>query len=475
MKALTPVILAGGSGKRLWPLSRKSLPKQLANLDGPNSLFQQCALRLSSSEEVKFTKPLVITNSDFRFIIDQQLQDLCIEYGSIIVEPESKNTAAAILASALYSYQKDEETILFVAPSDHVISNTKAFHNAILCGLRDAINGKIVTFGIQPTRPDSGYGYLALGETTEHGTLKVEKFLEKPDKATAKIMLESGNHLWNSGMFMFRAINIIQAFQDIAPNFITPIEKSIVGGQVNSNFFQLDPEAWSAAEDCSIDHKIMEHIENIVAVPFFGGWSDLGGWDSVWQHMIPDEHGVVVSKNAHAIDCVDTLLRSESSEQEIIGLGLDNIIAISMPDAVLVANKNKAQEVKNVVSKLKLNNVRQAEQFPKEYRPWGWFELLTTHDRFQVKRIVVNPRACLSLQSHQYRSEHWVVVHGTGKVTVDEEVKLVSEGQSVHIPLAAIHRLENPGKVPLIVIETQIGVYLGEDDIIRYEDIYSRI
>ena len=474
MTTIIPVILAGGFGTRLWLLSRKSYPKQFSNLIGSNTLFQQCALRLTSSDKVCFGEHITMTNSNFRFITVEQLQKVNIDPGPIIIEPESKNTAPSILASALYAYANDPDAILLIAPSDHLIPDTIAFHDALCLGLKEAFQGKIVTFGITPTRPETGYGYLSLEKYSNNKPVAVKKFIEKPNLVTAKLMIQERTYLWNSGIFLFRAKDLIKEFQDIAPNFLTPVEKSISNGKSDLGFFRLDPSEWSKCESLSIDYAIMEHSANLTVVPFSSGWSDLGNWNAVWKEMGPNNHGVVVSENAHAIECKDTLLRSESVGQELIGIGLENIVAIAMPDAVLVADKNKAQDIKQVVSKLKLNKIKQAEIFPKDHRPWGWFELLISRNNFQVKHILVNPGAALSLQSHKYRSEHWVVVQGNGKVTVDERVMHINEGQSVYVPLGAIHKLENLGKTALIIIEVQTGSYFGEDDITRYEDRYKR-
>ena len=471
---IIPVILAGGTGTRLWPLSRKSYPKQFARVMGSNTLFQQSALRLSSSDKVAFEKHIILTNSDFRFMAVEQLQKIGIDPGPILIEPESKNTAPAILAAAIYAYANDEAAVLLVAPSDHVIPDTAAFHSAISIGLKEVLNGKIITFGISPNRPETGYGYLSVENLSKNQPVAVQEFVEKPDEATAKSMIATGTYLWNAGIFMFRAKDLIETFKKFAPTFISPVEQSITDGKSDLGFFRLDSKAWDDCESLSIDYAIMEYATNLVAIPFSAGWSDLGDWDAVWNEMGPDENGVVTSKNAHAIECTNTLLRSESSRQELIGLGLDNIIAIAMPDAVLVAPKDRAQDVRRAVSMLKLKNVKQAKIFPKDHRPWGWFETLVIQERFQVKRIMVNPGAALSLQSHHHRSEHWIVVEGTTKVTVDEEVERLAEGQSVYIPLGAVHRMENPGKVPMVLIEVQTGAYLEEDDILRYEDFYNR-
>ena len=471
---ITPILLSGGSGTRLWPLSRKSYPKQFVPLVGEETLFQASARRLSGAG---YAAPLVLTNSDFRFIVTEQLAGAGIDPGAILIEPEGRNTAPAVLAAALWLERADPDGLMLVAPSDHVVPDAPAFRAAVEAGVAAAEEGKLVTFGIAPDHAETGYGYLELAEPHDlaHPTaVDLVRFVEKPDLAHAEEMLASGRHLWNAGIFLFKVSAIVDAFRTHAPDLIAPVEAAVATGKPDLGFLRLDPEAWAGAESISIDYAVMERAENLAVVPFAGGWSDLGGWDAVWRESTPDADGVATSGPATAIGCRDTLLRSEDERLEVVGLGLEGVIAVAMPDAVLVADKSRAQEVKQAVTALKEKGVRQAEAFPRDHRPWGWFESLVLGDRFQVKRIVVHPGAALSLQSHHHRAEHWIVVSGTAEITIDDEVQLVTENQSVYIPLGAKHRMSNPGKVPMVLIEVQTGAYLGEDDIIRYEDVYAR-
>lgn len=469
---ITPVLLCGGSGTRLWPLSRKSYPKQFAPLVGENSLFQASAQRLSGDG---FAAPVVLTNSDFRFIVTEQLASVSIDPGAILIEPQGRNTAPAILAAALYLQAQDEDALMLVAPSDHVVPDAAAFRAAVRAGVERARAGDLVTFGIAPTHPETGYGYLELdGAPVEGDAVALRRFVEKPDLSAAESMLDAGNYLWNAGIFLFSAKSIVAAFQAHSESLIDPVGRSLSEAKVDLGFLRLAAEPWSQAEDISIDYAVMERAENIAAVPFSAKWSDLGGWDAVWAEGRPNADGVVTNGPASAIDCKDTLLRSESENLELVGIGLENIIAVAMPDAVLVADKSRGQDVKLAVQALKDKGSSQATQFPRDHRPWGCFDSLAIGTRFQVKRIVVNPGAVLSLQSHVHRAEHWIVVEGTAKVTINDSVQLIGENQSVYIPLGAVHRLENPGKVPMVLIEVQTGSYLGEDDIIRYEDVYAR-
>ena len=471
---ITPVLLCGGSGTRLWPLSRKSYPKQFVPLIGETTLFQASAQRLAGAE---FAAPVILTNSDFRFIVTEQLAEIGTDPAAILIEPEGRNTAPAVLAAALWLEKTDPQALMLVAPSDHVVPDAPAFRAAVTAGVKAAQDGQLVTFGIKPTHAETGYGYLELdGDPGDFSprAIGLKRFVEKPDTAKAEAMLASGNYLWNAGIFLFSVKTIIAAFRAHAPDLVAPVQAAVDQGKPDLGFLRLNPAAWSGAEDISIDYAVMERADNLTVVPFAAGWSDLGGWDAVWRETARDGRGVATTGAATALDCDDTLLRSEDPTLEVVGIGLKNIIAVAMPDAVLVADASRAQDVKLAVAALKEKQAKQAVAFPKDHRPWGWFESLVIGDRFQVKRIVVHPGAALSLQSHHHRSEHWIVVEGTAKVTVDAEVKLVSENQSVYIPLGAVHRMENPGKVPMVLIEVQTGSYLGEDDIIRYEDVYAR-
>lgn len=474
---ITPVLLCGGAGTRLWPLSRKSYPKQFAPLIGDETLFQAAAQRLSGWRAgVSFCKPMVLTNSDFRFIVTEQLQAIGIDPGAILIEPEGRNTAPAVLAASLRAYAEDTDAILLVAPSDHVVPDAEAFSQAVTKGLSAVQQGQLVTFGITPTHAETAYGYLELAAKPdrEGNPVALQRFVEKPDETHAAEMLAAGNFKWNAGIFLFRASDMIAAFEAYAPELIAPVQTALDHAKVDLGFLRLAPEHWAKAEDISIDYAVMEKAGNLAVVPFDAAWSDLGGWDAVWRESGPDAQGVATSEGATAIDCHNTLLRSESPNMEVVGIGLENIMTIAMNDAVLVADMSSAQNVKKAVAALKAKGAAQATAFPKDHRPWGWFESLVVGARFQVKRIMVHPGASLSLQSHVHRSEHWIVVEGTAKVTIDDKVKLVTENQSVYIPLGAVHRMENPGKVPMVLIEVQTGAYVGEDDIIRYEDVYAR-
>ncbi len=474
MPHLHPVLLCGGSGTRLWPLSRKSYPKQFSPLIGEESLFQASARRLSGPD---FADPLIVTGEAFRFIVSEQLAAVGKTSQTILIEPEARNTAPAVLAAALWLETRDPDGLMLVAPSDHVIPDADAFRVCVSAAMAEAQAGTLVTFGITPTQPETGYGYLELAGTADPGAQSPQpltRFVEKPDAARAVQMLAAGHFLWNAGIFLFSVRAILAAFEAHAPQLMEGARAAVAQAETDLDFTRLAAGPWDGLEEISVDYAIMEKADNLAVMPYRGAWSDLGGWDAVWARSAPDDSGTVCTGHATAIDCTDTLLRSEADKLELVGIGLDDIVVVAMPDAVLVAKKSQGQRVKEAVAALKAKGASQATEFPIDHRPWGWFESLVMGNRFQVKRIVVHPGASLSLQSHHHRSEHWIVVQGTAKVTVDDAVQLVTENQSVYIPLGATHRMQNPGKVDMVLIEVQTGSYLGEDDIIRYEDVYAR-
>jgi len=471
---ITPVLLCGGSGTRLWPLSRKSYPKQFSALTGAQSLFEASVLRLAGPD---FAAPVVVTADDFRFIVTEQLAEVGCTPGAILIEPAGRDTAPAILAAALHLAAHDPAALMLVAPSDHVIPDDALFRATIAAAVPAAQAGRLVTFGITPDRPETGYGYLELAAVppadAAPAPVPLRAFVEKPDAARAAAMLAEGRYLWNAGIFLFSVGAILEAFRAHAPDMIAKVQAALDGARADLGFTRLAHAPWEQTRAVSIDYAVMEKAQNLSVVPYAGRWSDLGDWASVWRETA-DAQGVSCSGPVLAMQCTDTLLRSENPGQKLVGIGLQDIIAVAMPDAVLVAHRSKAQEVKAAVAALKVEGAAQAETFPRDHRPWGWFESLARGNRFQVKRIVVHPGAALSLQSHHHRSEHWIVVQGTAKVTVDGEARLLTENQSVYIPLGAVHRMENPGKLPMVLIEVQTGSYLGEDDILRYEDVYAR-
>jgi mannose-1-phosphate guanylyltransferase/mannose-6-phosphate isomerase len=470
---IVPVVMCGGSGSRLWPVSRKAHPKQFAALLDGGSLFQRTLDRVVG---VGYRPPMLLTGADFRFIVGEQAEAAGVEGARIVIEPEGRNTAPAIAAAALMAAAEDPDALLLVLPSDHVLRNVAAFHVAVNAAAEAAAAGAFVTFGVKPDRPETGYGYIELDAPAadgDHAARPVLRFVEKPDAARAGEMLASGRFLWNSGMFLFPAAGLVAAFEAHAPEVLAATRAAVEAGREDLDFFRLGEAAYRRNPDISIDYAIMEKVEGAV-VPIDCGWNDLGSWATVWAESAPDEAGVALSDGALAIDCTDTLLRSDDPEMRVVGLGLDGVVAVATRDGVLVAAKDRAQDVRRVVDALKARNDRQATEFPKCFRPWGWYETIGTGHRFQVKQIVVKPGGRLSLQSHVHRAEHWVVVSGTAQVTVDDTVTLLTENQSVYVPLGAVHRLENPGKVELRLIEVQSGAYLGEDDIVRYEDVYAR-
>ena len=443
---------------------------------GEESLFQSSAFRLFGTG---FGAPSIVTGSDFRFMVVEQLAAVEIVPRDILIEPSARNTAAAICASAIALEGKNGDSLMLVAPSDHVIPDAGGFRATVQAAAPAALDGQIVTFGIRPERAETGYGWLELTSKPAADFAPIAQplssFVEKPNAEAAEALLEGGMHLWNAGIFLFSTSTILKAFEKYAPETLSGVRDAFETAEADLGFTRLAAEPWSRLEDISIDYAIMERAPNLSVVPYGGKWSDLGDWKAIWREGQADSDGVVTSGPSTALDCKNTLLQATSETQELLAMGLKDIIAVAMPDAVLVAHKDRAQDVKIAVTKLKEKGAAQAETLPRDYRPWGWYESIALGPRFQVKRIVVNPGAALSLQSHNHRSEHWIVVEGTARVTIDNEVKTVTENQSVYIPLGAIHRLENPRKLPLTLIEVQTGNYFGEDDIIRYQDVYKRV
>ncbi len=469
---ITPVILSGGSGTRLWPVSRKANPKQFTDLLGGGSLFSATAQRLQA---LGLAQPLVITGEDYRFSVADHLLVAGVEADAVLIEPEPRNTAPAILAAALFALASDSDATLLVAPSDHLIGDVQDFGAAVERGLAAAQSGQFVTFGIQPTRAETGYGYLQLATPSPKGqAVALSKFVEKPDAVTAAAMVADARYLWNAGIFLLRADALVAAFECHHPDMLGLVQSAVSTAQPDLHFIRLGASAWEGLSSISIDYAIMEKADNLMVVPYAGHWSDVGDWQAVWREANPHGDGVAISGAATSVDCSNSYLRSESDGVEVVGIGLKDMLVVATGDAVLVADKSRAQDVKLAVDHLKAKNAKQAETFPRDVRPWGWYETLALSERFQVKRIVVKPGAALSLQSHIHRAEHWIVVTGTARVTIEDKVALVTENESVYIPLGAKHRLENPGRLPMVLIEVQTGAYLDEDDITRYDDAYAR-
>ena len=468
---VTPVLLAGGSGTRLWPVSRARFPKQFVPLIGEESLFQAAARRFDAPG---FAAPVIVTGDDFRFLVAEQLAEVGVSAQSILIEPEGRNTAPAALTAALYLAAAEPGALLLLAPSDQVIPDAAAFRAAVDRGIPAARDGRIVTFGIAATRAETGYGWLHCGRQSHPGVEELERFIEKPDADLAARLLADPRYLWNAGIFLMRADVLIAAARQHAPDLLAASEAAVAAAEADLGFVRLHPGAWSRMADISIDHAIMEKAGNLSVVRFDGRWTDLGSWAAVFAECPRDATGTALQGHATAIACENTLLRSDHEGVELIGIGLRNVMAIATRDAVLVADTGSAQSVKLAVEALKSRGAAQATAFAREMRPWGWYECIGAGERFQVKRIHVHPGAALSLQSHLHRAEHWVVVQGTARVTVGGTVSLVTENQSIYVPLGEVHRLENPGRVPMVLIEVQTGTYFGEDDIIRYEDRYAR-
>lgn len=471
MPKLYPVLLSGGSGTRLWPISRESQPKQFLPLVGAGSLLQETVRRVTGPS---FQAPLVVCNHEHRFVIAQQVQAIGVKPHDIILEPCARNTAAAIAAAGLRIAAEDPDGIMLVLPSDHVITDVEAFRSALAEALGAAKDGFLVTFGIEPTRPEEGYGYIRIGESLpgHGGVRRVAAFVEKPSRARAEEIVAGGDHLWNSGMFVFPVRVLLPELGRHAPEVIEAARRALEAATVDLDFCRLDPQAFGRAPNTSIDYALMERTERAAVVGVSMGWTDVGSWSALWGIAEKDRTGNCLIGDVVAEDVANCYVRSEGILTAVVGL--DDVVVIVTDDAILVASKDKVDRIKNVVARLKEAGRPEAVAHRKVFRPWGFYQGLHDGERFQVKRLTVNPGAQLSLQKHYHRAEHWVVVNGTALVTRDGEKVLLRENESIYIPLGAVHRLENPGKVPLNLIEVQSGAYLGEDDIVRIEDSYGR-
>lgn len=466
MTPIHPVILAGGTGTRLWPLSRVLHPKQILNLTGDCSLLQATTKRVADLAGI--LPPLVVVGEAQRFMTKSQLDELGLEPLSILLEPLGRNTAPAICAAVLYSLLQDnEETVLLVLPSDHLIRDSRAFAAAVAEAAALAVDGHLVTFGIKPTAPETGYGYIEKGEGHT-----VASFVEKPDAPTARRYLEQGNYFWNSGMFAFTAETFVAEMKKHAPQIYDAMHKSVEKGRTDGIFFRLDEEAMAECPSDSIDYALMEKSDRVAVVPADLGWSDIGSWQALWEISEKDEAGNVVQGNVMLEEVTNSLIRSE--HRLVAAVGLEDVLVVETADAVLVAPLARSQDVKKIVNRLKDQDKEELRLHRTVYRPWGSYTVFEEQPRFKIKRINVNPGAKLSLQMHHHRSEHWVVVTGTAKVTKGDEVFMLYENQSTYISAGEKHRLENPGTIDLKLIEVQNGTYLGEDDIVRFEDDYGR-
>jgi mannose-1-phosphate guanylyltransferase / mannose-6-phosphate isomerase len=471
---IIPVILSGGSGSRLWPLSRSLYPKQLLSLLGEQTLLQQTAQRVLNPE--KFAAPIIVSSEDHRFIVAEQLRQIACTPAAIILEAVSRNTALAIALAAVSAAQKSPEALLLILPADHAILDMSYFHTAIQAGQGAAQEGYIVTFGIKPDRPETGYGYISAPDRLNglENIFKVHRFIEKPTESKAQEFLEKGDYYWNSGMFLAQAQSLLQEFHTHAPACLAMAQQALSAQKSDLDFIRPAANALEQAEDISIDHAIMEHTSRAAMVPVSAqmGWSDVGSWATLWELGEKNAEGCVLLGDVILEGCVDSYVRSDGPL--VAGLGLKDMVVIASEDAVLVAPRSAAQDVKRIVTQLKRQSRPQVENHTKVWRPWGYYQSLHHGERFQVKRLSVTPGARLSLQKHFHRAEHWVVVEGTAEVTLEKSVHLLRENESIYIPLGAIHRVANPGRLPLTLIEVQSGSYLGEDDIVRFEDDYAR-
>ena len=485
---LVPVVLSGGSGTRLWPVSREKHPKQLQPLLGGESLLQNTLRRLQG---LPLGAPIVVSNQDYRFITAEQLRQLGLSAWTLLLEPAGRNTAPALTAAAVYAARAGADPVLLATPADHHVRDPAAFRAVVLRGLSEAERGAVVTFGILPDRPETGYGYIEVkvgapqglpsvaGDTAPGAAMDLRAFREKPDAATAATYVADGRHYWNSGIFMLRASVWLKAIGHFAPEILTACNAAVAKAHDDGDFLRLDADAFAASPADSIDYAVMEKLPTTQelripsrVIPLDVGWSDVGAWDALWEAIDRDADGNAVKGDVWMEDSHGNLVIAEHGL--VACLGCEDMVVVETADAVLIAPKARTQDVRLIVSRLKAAGRSETDLHRKVHRPWGWFDGIDSGERFQVKRIVVRPGAKLSLQMHHHRAEHWVVVSGTARVTRGDEVLLLGENESTFIPLGVKHRLENPGQIPLEIIEVQSGSYLGEDDIVRFEDTYGR-
>lgn len=468
---VVPVILSGGSGSRLWPVSRKSFPKQFWALLSQQTLLQEAALRGTACT---LNAPVVICNHEHRFIVAEQLREVGITGARIVLEPKGRNSAPAIAAAAMIVAETDPDAILWIIAADAAIGRPETLKDVLAHGVQAAREGRIVMFGMKPTFPNTGYGYIRRGGPLAgiEGVYEVSAFTEKPDTARAEAMLASGDYLWNSGMFLFRASTILQELDHYAPDVVAAVRQAVERQTLDMDFTRLDPESFGSSPDISIDYAVVERTHHAAVIPADLGWSDVGSWDALWDLSPKDDDGNVAVGDVFLANSHNCYVRSEGIVAAVSGV--DDLIVVVTKDAVLVSHRNHAQDVKKIVARLEAADRPEANTHSRNYRPWGFYEGLTKGDRFQVKRIMVNPGRKLSLQKHYHRAEHWVVVEGTAIVTRGKEELMVRENESIYLPLGEVHRLLNPGRIPLTLIEVQSGPYLDEDDIVRIEDDYAR-
>ncbi len=479
---IQPVVLSGGSGTRLWPLSREKYPKQLLPLMGEDSLLQATVRRLQGINGAELAPPMVVCNEEYRFVIAEQLR-LLGQSGPIVLEPMGRNTAPALTLAAFAAMKGGADPVLLVMPADHVILDTAAFQRVVLQGAALAEQGLVVTFGITPDAPETGYGYIQRGAPHGANASLIARFVEKPDLATAQVYLDDGAYLWNSGLFMLRASTWLAAIGVCRADILAACRSAWDQGSTDGGFVRVGKEAFAQCPADSIDYAVMERVAQAtpgagaalpagVVIPLSAGWSDVGAWDALWQVLPKDPDGNVAQGDVMLQDCRDTL--ALSSGRLVACVGVSDLVVVETADAILVAHKDHTQDVKKIVDRLKQQGRAEGAVHRKVFRPWGWYDGVDAGARFQVKRIMVKPGGTLSLQMHHHRAEHWIVVTGTARVTRGETSFLVSENESTFIPLGTQHRLENPGRVALEMIEVQSGSYLGEDDIVRFEDVYGR-